>query len=104
MRTLRFIVEGLSLKKDPQCDFSGIVPGTQGYLRAEFKFNHDWVGCEKMAVFSRTDVGDIPVRIVNNACMIPDEILSRRSFKLQVIGVRPGLRLPTNTLEVKQDG
>lgn len=52
MRVLKFIINGLKLTKDPQCDFSGIVPGTKGYLKAEFKFNEDWYTCKKMAVFS----------------------------------------------------
>ena len=104
MRTLRFIVEGLSIRKDPQCDFSGIVPGTKGYLRAEFNFDHDWAGCEKMAVFSYRGIEEIPVRIRNNACMFPEEILTHRNFKIEVIGLKPGVKLKTNKLEVRQDG
>ena len=104
MRTLKFIIEGLSIRKDPQCDFSGIVPGTKGYLRAEFNFDHDWTGCEKMVVFSHPSIERIPVRVINNACMIPEEVLKHRKFKIEVIGVRPKVRLTTNRLEVKQDG
>lgn len=105
MRTLKFIVEGLIIAKDPSCDFAGIVPGTKGYLQANFKFDYNWSGCEKIAVFTKQGSKDeIPVRIVNNSCAIPDEVLVRRRFKLKVIGVKPGLRLPTNVLEVKQDG
>lgn len=104
MRTLNFIIEGLSIRKDPQCDFSGIVPGTKGYLRATFKFDSDWSGCEKMVVFSRFGIERIPIRVINNSCEIPSDVLLRRSFKLKIIGVKPGLRLVTNNLEVKQDG
>lgn len=28
MRTLKFIVEGQAIKQDPNCDFSGLIPGT----------------------------------------------------------------------------
>lgn len=104
MRTLRFVIDGLTIRKDPQCDFSGLVPGTKGYLRTTFAFDKDWYGCEKMVVFSRPGIGEIAVQLVNNSCMIPDEILARRNFKLKVVGVRPGLRLETAKLEVSQDG
>lgn len=105
MRVLKFIIDGLKLTKDSQCDFSGIVPGTKGYLKAEFKFNEDWYNCNKMAVFTVPgSQKEVPVRIENTHCVIPDDVLIRRSFKVRVIGVKPGLRLPTNNLEVKQDG
>ena len=39
MRTLKFIVDGQILRQDPTCDFSNIVPGTEGYLIAEFAFS-----------------------------------------------------------------
>ena len=39
MRTLKFIVEGQIIKQDPSCDFTNLVPGTEGYLRAEFSFS-----------------------------------------------------------------
>lgn len=38
MRTLKFIVEAQNIKEDPNCDFSGLVKGTKGYLYAEFIF------------------------------------------------------------------
>lgn len=105
MRTLSFIVEGQSIKQDPSCDFSGLVPGSRGYLKASFTFNADWSGCEKMAVFSKHGLRDrVAVQLKNGACTIPEEVLNRRMFKVSVIGVNQGLRLVTNTLEVNQDG
>lgn len=41
MRTIKFVISGQSIKNDPSCDFSGIVPVTSGYLRAEFTFDAD---------------------------------------------------------------
>lgn len=105
MRTLKFIVDGQTIKRDPDCDFSKIVPGSKGYLRAKFTFDGAWVGCEKIAVFKKRNTTEQhPVQIVNNSCMIPDEVLVRRNFKMEVIGIKPGYRLVTNGLEVKQDG
>lgn len=51
MRTLRFIIDGQSIKKDPSCDFSGLVPGTKGYLKAQFQFSDEWKKCKKAAIF-----------------------------------------------------
>lgn len=105
MRTLKFNIDGQTITKDSSCDFSGIVPGSKGYLRAKFTFDGKWNGCEKIAVFQRrNNTEQHPVQIINNSCMIPDEVLVRRNFKLEVIGIRPGFRLTTNSLEVTQDG
>lgn len=103
MRTLRFIITGQNIEKDPSCDFSGLVPGTKGYLRAEFIFDHNWDGCRKAAVFTNL-CKDYPVPIINNTCEIPEEALTWKRFQVSVIGERNGYRIPTNKMEVKQDG
>lgn len=36
MRTLRFIVNDKNIKQDPTCDFSGLFPGKNSNVRAEF--------------------------------------------------------------------
>ena len=51
MRTLRFTVDGQTIRKNPDCDFSGLVAGSVGYLRANFKFSKEWFGCTKAASF-----------------------------------------------------
>lgn len=51
MRTLKFIITGQKITKDPDCDFTGIVAGTQGYLRAEFSVSEEWAGCRMAAIF-----------------------------------------------------
>ena len=52
MRTLKFIVEDQIIRPDPNCDFSGLVPGTKGYLKAEFAFSKAWDEYVKVAGFS----------------------------------------------------
>jgi hypothetical protein len=105
MRTLNFIVEDLSIKKDPVCNFAGLVPGTRGYLKAKFNFDQNWSGCKKMAVFTLSNrTADIPVKLENDSCVIPEEVLAKRYFSVKIIGVQPDLRLVTNSLEVRQDG
>lgn len=106
MRTLKFIVEDQIVKMDPDCDFSGIVPGTEGYLQAEFSFSSEWSDCVKAAGFFSTLGKEYPPQILKDGqtCIIPKEALGKRSFKIQVIGVRKDYKIVTNRLTVKQDG
>ena len=41
MRTLKFIVNGQIIKQDPKCDFSNLIPASEGYLVAEFSFSKE---------------------------------------------------------------
>ena len=52
MRTLRFTVDSQKIRHDPNCDFSGLVSGTAGYLKASFKFSKEWSGMVKVAEFA----------------------------------------------------
>lgn len=103
MRTLRFIVDGQSIKKDPSCDFKGLVPWTKGYLEAKFQFSDEWKGCKKAAVF--TALGqEHAVPVINGKCEIPEKALTWRVFSVKVAGIRDGYRITTNKVEVLQDG
>ena len=103
MRTLKFIVEGQSIKQDPSCDFTGIVPGTKGYLKAEFSFSNEWKGCKKAAVFELLR-NEYPAPLIGNSCEIPAEALTWKTFSVRVVGDMDGYRITTNRLEVKQNG
>ena len=105
MRTLRFIVSGQIITPDPACDFSGLVPGTEGYLQARFTFDETWNGCGKIAEFRRYITSEpASVKLTGDSCMIPAEALAGKAFKVSVIGIRKGFRIQTNMVEVKQDG
>lgn len=103
MRTLKFIIEAQNIRKDPDCDFSGLVKGTKGYLYAEFTFSKEYLGCGKMAVFEKLGKR-YPVKLENDTCEIPEEALTWDRFGVRVIGVRPDYRIQTKRLEVRQDG
>lgn len=104
MRTLKFIVTGQHIEKDMVCDFSGLVPGTKGYLRAAFVFDQEWSNCKKVAVFVKYG-REFPAPIINGYCNIPPEVLTHGRFSLYVIGERAGgYRIPTSRIEVRQDG
>lgn len=102
MRTLKFIVSGQKIEKDPSCDFCGLVAGTSGYLQAEFAFDFEWKGCVKAASFWRLgkEYGAI---LKDNRCMIPAEALTWWYFGVSVTGKRKdGYKITTNRIEVTQ--
>ena len=41
MRTLEFIVNNKSIIRDPDCDFSGLFPGTEKCIMAHFSFSEE---------------------------------------------------------------
>jgi hypothetical protein len=107
MRTLKFIIEGQTIFLDPNCDFSGLEPGTNGYLIAEFTFSKDWDRCTKVAAFFSNLGTEYEPQIINErtySCHIPAEALSKSIFKVQVIGQRNGYKLCTNKVKVYQKG
>lgn len=110
MRTLRFIVDDGLIRQDPSCDFSGLFPGRNPDVRAEFIFSSEWKKTVKVAAFwSMLDTEYEPQVINGDSCMIPEEALSRASFKIQVLGkkgtsVFNTTTLSTNKLTVRQGG
>ena len=105
MRILKFIIDGLSITQDPECDFSGLVPGTEGYLWAEFSFSNEWSDCVKVAKFTSIMGKEYePKALEGDKCLIPAEALARRSFKIQIMGRGSNKRLLTNKITINQDG
>lgn len=107
MRTLKFIVEGQTIFLDPNCDFDGLIPGTEGYLTAEFAFSREWDGCTKVAAFYSNLGTEYEPQLINSRksnCRIPPEALSKSIFKVQVIGQKNGYKLRTNKVKVHQKG
>ena len=106
MRTLKFIVNGQTISLDPKCDFEGLIPGTEGYLQAEFSFSKEWDNCLKVVAFFSNLGREYEPQVLNsrNVCTIPPEALKNRVFKVQVIGKRKDYTLRTNRLGVHQRG
>lgn len=105
MRTLVFSVKGQRLTQKPTCDFTGIVPGTVGYLRAQFEFDSDWDGCNIAASFfndKQEEEWAFPVK--DNVCMIPAEVLNGYIFYVSVTGKRKDYKILSNKLMVRQGG
>lgn len=106
MRTLKFIVDGLIIKQDPNCDFENLVPGTDGYLEAEFTFSKEWDGFVKAASFYSALGHEYPARLLKNGvtCDIPKEALAKRVFKIRITGMQGKITMNTNKVEVHQNG
>lgn len=105
MRTLKFIINSQKISLDPSCDFSGIVPGTAGYLYAQFDFSPEWRGLAKVAEFRRYDIDEaVPKKIINGKCEIPAETLLGKKWYVNVVGKRGNIRMTTDRAEVKQGG
>ena len=101
MRILDFIVEGQEIRKDVNCDFSGIVRGSKGYLKARFRFGDEWKGHKKVAIFEKL-MKEHPAPIINGVCDIPSEALTWSTFKVSVLGERDGQIITTKKVEVQQ--
>lgn len=105
MRTLRFIVDGNTIKQDPTCDFNNLFPGKNPNIRAEFLFSPEWNNKVKVAAFwSMLDNEYEPKEIVDSGCDIPAEVLNKAAFKIQVLGKKGTKRIDTNKLTIRQGG
>lgn len=101
-RVLSFIVEGQSIKKDPNCDFSGLVTGTKGFYQAKFTFGKEWKDYKKIAVFRNRQVTKY-VPIMNGVCEIPDEVVDSMLYYVSIIGKSGSTSIPTIEVSVRQN-
>ena len=106
MRTLRFIVDGQTIKQDPTCDFTNLFSDRRLDICAEFDFSSEWSDKIKVAAFwSMLDKEYEPQALdEKNTCIIPSEAFARASFKIQVLGIRGSKKLTTNKLVILQTG
>lgn len=107
MRTLKFIVNNQTISQDPNCDFTGLVPGSDGYLQAEFVLPSSWRNGTIVASFWSALGKEYEPQMVRSdgTCNIPTEALTKRIFKIQLIGIgKDGKRMKTNKVIVMQNG
>lgn len=103
MRTLEFTVESQRIRKKVDCDFSNLVAGSVGYLKAKFYFSEEWDKCKKAASFW---VGDEEHPILldsNDECVIPSEALTDSMFRVSVMGVRSDFKITSKKTKVRQE-
>ena len=102
MRLLYFNVNAQKIEKDPNCDFTKLVSGTSGYLKAHFTFSSEWEGCVKIARFWRGKQ-EHAVLLQNDECDIPTEALVGSTFRVSVLGQREDYRITTNEIPIRQE-
>jgi hypothetical protein len=91
------------LEKDSSCDFSGLVAGTSGYLKAKFVFSKEWNGFVKVAGFLSKDDKEFPPCVLSNEneCYIPTEALKYHEFKIVLYGKKNNITITTRPIIVK---
>ena len=107
MRVLKFIVEDKNVTLDPTCDLTGLFPGSEEQIQAEFEFSQEWKSRTKVAAFWSVMGKEYEPQVINedDTCQIPKEALSKVAFKVQVLGKRKhGPTTTTNTVVVYQSG
>lgn len=105
MRTLSFIVDGQIIRQHPNCDFDNLIPGSSGYLKAEFSFSSEWNNMIKVASFWRNG-RECPPQILKDgvSCTIPEEALTNRQFEIGLLGKKDNMKITTNKVMVVQNG
>ena len=103
-RLLEFEVNKQRLTKKRGCDFSNIVAGTVGYLKAKFYFSQsEWSGCRKAASFWVADTEYAALLDEDDTCVIPSEALVGDRFYVSITGKKADYRILTNRAKVKQE-
>ena len=104
MRSLRFDVNGQKLTCAPGCDFSGLVRGTSGYLRAAFATDGAWSGCKRAAAFYTVTGKEHARPVIDGECEIPAEVLGGPVFGVRLVGMREDYKITTNIVYIEQEG
>ena len=106
MRTLVFTVKNQIIQRDISCDFSGLVAGTSGYLKAKFTFSESWNGCAKVVGFFLKNGEELPPCTLSNdnTCVIPTEALKHHEFSIVLYGKNKSYTITTRPITIKQYG
>lgn len=103
-RILEFEITAQRMIKKRDCNFSNIIAGTIGYLKAKFYFSQEeWGGCKKAASFWIDGQEHAVLLDENNTCIIPHEVLVGDKFLVSVTGLRSSYKITTNQVKVKQE-
>ena len=103
MRTLYYKVIGQRLR--PVGDHTGLVKGTQGYLKACFLFESEWNVYKKVASFYGEDGTEYAIVLdADGTCMIPSQALTYSTFEVRLWGQINDTVIPTNLVREHQSG
>jgi hypothetical protein len=106
MQTLKFIITGQSIAVDPENNADLLVPGSEGYVLAEFSFSKEWNNCAKVAAFYSNLGREFEPQILKDGklCIIPKAALGLSIFKVKVFGKKDNYTICTNKVTVHQKG
>lgn len=102
MRELKFIVNGMNMEKSNECDFSNIVKGTKGYLKAVFDLSDEWKDCSIAASFFQNGK-EYPRMLIGNECTIPEQALKDNCFFVQLTGMKENFTIKTIKVLINQE-
>ena len=109
-RFLRFEVIYQRIRKHDQCDFEGIVAGSEGYLQAQFYFDpEEWedsvyIRIASFWVDSPYGLQEFSVKLDdNNCCTIPKEVLTSDRFYVSVTVAGENYKVTTNKIKIIQE-
>lgn len=103
METLRFLIKGQMIKKDPACPFNRMVAGSSNYYVAEFEMDDAWTGYSCLAKFN-VDGKLTYEPIISGKVMIPEDVLKYKKFSIGIIGKKGDTILNTNETKIVQIG
>ena len=106
MKTLKFKVDGQNITLNPECNAERLVPGSEGYVLAEFEFSKEWDNCAKVAAFYSNLGREFEPQVLKEGklCIIPLEALRMSIFKVKVFGKKEDYSICTNKVIVYQKG
>ena len=103
-RVLEFDVDKQRITKNRDCDFSHIVAGSVGYLKAKFNFrDSQWKACKKAASFWLNGEESAVLLDESDMCLIPSEALVGEKFSVSLTIAYNGTQFTTNQTKVKQE-
>ena len=106
MRVLKFIVDSRGLRKDPKHELSSFTRDASSKMRAEFEFSPEWNNARvRVAGFWSNGV-EYPPQVLDNGvtCIIPEEVLEKPSFEIQIFCKNKTSTMKTNKLQVRLNG
>lgn len=106
MKTLKFKVNGQSIALESISEAEKLVPGSEGYILAEFTFSKEWDSCAKVAAFYSNLGREFEPQILKEGklCIIPSQALKLSVFKVKVLGKKDDYMICTNKVTVHQKG
>ena len=105
LRTLEYDITRQKITRTAGCDFTGLAPGTKGYLKVKFHtITDEWIRCEKFAVFYIDDIEICDVKLdKDDACIVPDYITAQKEFYIALVGKNDDFQIKTSQIRVKQN-